>query len=173
MNLGIGRFVLDISQFEKQIIYKLRCMSIEEIANLPDVSEGLEYKIKEAANSCNDLETLMFMIKSKRYTLTRINRILLYALLGITKQDYINSQKATPYIRVLGVSENGKLLLSELSRNRKLNIITSVKQFMGSTNNKVLKSMLEKDILATNIYTQEFKKNPDANLDYTKKLIVI
>lgn len=148
-------------------------MSIEEIANLPDVSEGLEYKIKEAANSCNDLETLMFMIKSKRYTLTRINRILLYALLSITKQDYINSQKATPYIRVLGVSENGKLLLSELSRNRKLNIITSVKQFMGSTNNKVLKSMLEKDILATNIYTQEFKKSPDANLDYTKKLIVV
>lgn len=148
-------------------------MSIEEIANLPDVSEGLEYKIKEAANSCNDLETLMFMIKSKRYTLTRINRILLYALLSITKQDYINSQKVTPYIRVLGVSENGKLLLSELSRNRKLNIITSVKQFMGSTNNKVLKSMLEKDILATNIYTQEFKKSPDANLDYTKKLIVV
>lgn len=148
-------------------------MSIEEIANLPDVSEGLEYKIKEAANSCNDLETLMFMIKSKRYTLTRINRILLYALLGITKQDYINSQKVTPYIRVLGGSENGKLLLSELSRNRKLNIITSVKQFMGSTNNKVLKSMLEKDILATNIYTQEFKKSPDANLDYTKKLIVV
>lgn len=148
-------------------------MSIEEIANLPDVSEGLEYKIKEAANSCNDIETLMFMIKSKRYTLTRINRILLYALLSITKQDYINSQKATPYIRVLGVSENGKLLLSELSRNRKLNIITSVKQFMGSTNNKVLKSMLEKDILATNIYTQEFKKSPDANLDYTKKLIVV
>ena len=105
--------------------------------------------------------------------MTRINRILLYALLDITKLDYINSQKITPYIRVLGMSENGKILLSELSKNRKLNVITSVKQFMDKNNNKVLKSMLEKDIFATNVYTLEYKKNPDANLDFTKKMIVI
>lgn len=168
-----GRFVLDISQFEKQIIYKLRCMSVEQIANLPDVSEGLEYKIKEAANFCNTFDSLTSNIKSKRYTMTRITRILLYALLDITKQDYINSQKSSPYLRVLGVSENGKLLLSELSRNRKLNVVTSVKQFMDKNNNKVLKSMLEKDILATNIYTMEYKKTPDANLDFTKKMIIV
>ena len=123
--LGNGRFVLDISQFEREIIYKLRCMNIEQIANLPDVTEGLEYKIKEAANVCNNLETLKFMIKSKRYTLSRINRILLYALLDITKQDYINSQKINPYIRILGLNENGKILLSELSQNKKLNINTA------------------------------------------------
>ena len=133
--LGSGRFVLSLAQFEKEIIYKLRMMSIEQIANLPDVSEGLEYKIKEAANTCNDLENLMFMIKSKRYTLTRINRILLYALLDITKLDYTNSQKVIPYTRVLGVSNNGKNLLSELSRNKKINVITSVKQFMENSKN--------------------------------------
>lgn len=170
--LGSGRFVLDVSQFESEILYKLRCMSIEQIANLPDVSEGLEFKIKEAADSCNTLNDLVFMIKSKRYTLTRINRIMLYALLNITKQDYIDSQKVTPYIRVLGVSENGKHLLSELSRNKKLNVITSVKQFMEESNNKVLKNMLQKDILASNIYTLKYKRNSKSNLDYTTKLIV-
>lgn len=171
--LGNGKFVLDISQFENEILYKLRCMSIEQIAGLPDVSEGLEYKIKDAANTCNKLNDLIFMIKSKRYTLTRINRIMLYALLDITKQDYINSQKVVPYVRVLGVSDNGKLLLSELSRNKKLNVITSVKQFMDSSNNRVLKSMLEKDIMATNIYSLKYKKNSIANLDYTQKLIIV
>lgn len=173
--LGSGRFVLSLAQFEKEIIYKLRMMSIEQIANLPDVSEGLEYKIKEAANTCNDLENLMFMIKSKRYTLTRINRILLYALLDITKLDYTNSQKVIPYTRVLGVSNNGKDLLSELSRNKKINVITSVKQFMENSKNnsnmKILKSILQKDILATNIYTLEYKTASNANLDYTQKLI--
>ena len=175
--LESGKFVLSTSQFEKEIIYKLRCMTINEIANLPDVSEGLEYKIKDAANSCNNLEALVFMIKSKRYTLTRINRILLYALLNITKQDFIDSQKVVPYMRVLGISENGKFLLSELSKNKKLNVITSVKQFMdnnkSNNTNRILKNMLEKDILATNIYTLGYKKNPDANLDYTKKIVVI
>lgn len=171
--LGNGRFVLDISQFEKQIIYKLRSMDVDEIANLPDVSEGLEYKIKEAANSCNTLETLTFMIKSKRYTMTRINRILLYALLNITKQDYVIAQKNSPYLRVLGVSEHGKILLSELSQNRKLNVITSVKQFLNKNNNKFLNIMLENDIFASDVYTLEYKKNPNANLDYTTPLIVI
>jgi len=171
--LGSGRFVLDISQFEKQIIYKLRTMSISQIANLPDVSEGLEYKIKEAANSCNTIEDLLPKIKSKRYTLTRINRIMLYALLDITKQDYTNSQKVSPYVRVLGINENGRFLLSELSRNKKLNIVTSVKQFLDNSNNKILKSMLEKDIMATNIYTLEYKNNSQANLDYTQKLIIV
>lgn len=168
-----GRFVLDIRQFGKEIIYKLRTMSIEQIANLPDVSEGLEYKIKSASNSCNNLDTLLMMIKSKRYTMTRIYRIMLYALLDISKQDYENSKKVNPYVRVLGVSEHGKLLLSELSRNRKLNVITSVKDFMDNSSNKVLKSMLEKDIFATNVYTLEYKKNFESNLDYTKKLIIV
>ena len=44
---------LTAGQFEKEIIYKLRCMTINEIANLPDVSEGLEYKIKDAAGNGN------------------------------------------------------------------------------------------------------------------------
>ena len=54
--LGNGRFVLDVAQFEKQIIYKLRCMSVEQIANLPDVSETDEVKaFKDAMD--NDLNT--------------------------------------------------------------------------------------------------------------------
>ena len=171
--LGNGRFVLDLSQFEKQIIYKLRCMDISEIACLPDVSEGLEYKIKDAANSCNTLQDLTFSIKSKRYTMTRIYRILLYALLDITDEDMLNAEKNIPYVRVLGISENGKNLLAELSSNKKLNVITSVKQFIDKSNNKFLKNILEKDILASNIYTMEYKKNPSANLDYTQKLIVV
>jgi len=43
-------------------------MSKEEIALLPDVSEGLENKIKKAANSCNTILELTEKIKSKRYT---------------------------------------------------------------------------------------------------------
>ena len=50
-------------------------MSIDEIANLPDVSEGLEFSIKKAANSCNTINELLDIIKSKRYTVTRLQRI--------------------------------------------------------------------------------------------------
>ena len=170
--LGSGRFVLDLSQFEKQIIYKLRCMTLEQIANIPDVSEGLEYKIKDAVNKYNKLDSIMSAIKSKRYTMTRISRILVYALLDITKQDYLNSRRVTPYFHVLAVSGHGKKLLSEISVNKRINVITSPKQFLDSSNNRILKNMLEKDILSTNIYTLGYQKDPVANLDFTKPLII-
>lgn len=63
-----GNIVLDLAQYEKEIIYKLRTMSIDEIKNLPDVSEGLENAIKNAAGLCNNLPELINMIKTKRYT---------------------------------------------------------------------------------------------------------
>ena len=63
-----GNFVLDLCQYEKEIIYNLRKMSLQEIANLPDVSEGLENAIKNAASLCNHLSELINMVKTKRYT---------------------------------------------------------------------------------------------------------
>ena len=90
----------DLSVFERQIIYNLRKMSLSEIAELPDVSEGLENSIKKVANSCNTVNEFLNLIKSKRYTSTRIQRILIYCLLGITKKDMALSKKVNPYIRV-------------------------------------------------------------------------
>lgn len=172
-NIKHGKIVNGVSVFEKEIIYSLRKMSVQEIANLQDVSEGLENLIKQAANSCNNLEDLINSIKSKRYTRSRIQRILLYSILNITKKDIQDSYKIKPYIRVLGASQRGKILLSQISNPKaKYPVITSVKKFMDNNNNKILKNMLEKDILATNIYTLGYEYDSKANLDYTKKLII-
>lgn len=168
-----GHYVKDISEFEKEIIYTLRKMSLKEIADLPDVSEGLEHAIKNAANSCNTLVEFMNIIKTKRYTNTRIQRILLYALLGITKNDMKASFKAQPYIRVLGMNNKGKELLSVISSsNPNLNIITSVKKYIDSNPNKNLLNMLNIDINATNIYTLGYQKDSWSNLDFTHNMII-
>ena len=160
----------DINCFEKEIIYILRRMSLNDIQNLPDVSEGLENTIKKAVNSSNNLIEIISKIKSKRYTQTRIQRILLYALLCITKKDIVSSTNTTPYARILGFNENGKNLLSKIQNE---NVITSVKKFLDTTSSNELKNMLEKDILATNIYTLSNTTNPVSNLDYTQKVIEI
>ncbi len=168
------KIITDLSVFEKEIIYTLRKLTLQEIANLPDVSEGLENKIKAAANNCNTLEELINHIKSKRYTQTRIQRILLYALLNITEKDMSMSRKTTPYIRVLGFNKHGKKIISAIAKaNPKLNIIVSVKKFMELSNNVSLKNMLSKDVFATNVYTLGYKSEPLANLDYTHKVIEI
>lgn len=161
-----GEYVSDISIFSKIIIYKLRTMSIEEIRKLPDVSEGLEYTIKKAAGLTNNFEELISLIKSKRYTRTRINRILLYALLDINKEYYTDTNKS--YIRVLGFSENGKILLSKIKKqNPNLEIITSVKKYLDmNSENKLLKL----DIKASDIYTLGYRNNSISNLDFTQKI---
>ena len=172
-NIKKGNFVNNISCFDKEFIYTLRKMSINEIANLPDVSEGLEFALKFAANSCNSVVELLSIVDSKRYTKTRIQRILLYAILGITKKDMQISRNINPYIRILGFNAKGRDIISEISnRNNKLELVSSVKKFLDKGPNKNLKLMMEKDIWATNVYTLGYEYESKANLDYTEKLIV-
>ncbi len=170
----VGNVVLDIQQFEKEIFYTLRRMTVNEIAELPDVSEGLENTIKNAANFCNNIKDFINMVKTKRYTQTRIQRILVFALLGITKKDVQAAKKVVPYARVLGFNEKGKLLLSGISQNNpKMDVITSVKRFMDNNTNKTYKRMLEIDIFATDVYTLGYRNDSMANLDYTKNMIML
>ena len=171
-----GNIVISLSNFEKEIIYTLRKMSVKDIANLPDVSEGLENLIKSSADNCNDLSRLIVNIKSKRYTQTRIQRILLYALLEIDKKLMEESKKIVPYARVLGFTNKGKELISEINRrNPKIHMITSVKKYIEKNNkpsNRILMQMLQKDILATDIYTLGFDFESKANLDFTNNMII-
>lgn len=173
-NIEMGHIVPDISIFEKEIIYMLRKMDVSEIAQLPDVSEGLEFAFKNAADSCNHMVEFLNIIKSKRYTSTRLQRILLYALLGITKKDMALSKKIQPYVRVLGLNNKGKFLISEIVKaNPKLSIVTSVKDFVDKNTNKNLKIMLDKDIWATNVYTLGYEEDSSNNLDFTKKIVTL
>ena len=171
-NIQSGHIISDLSIFEKEIIYILRQMPTAQIAELPDVSEGLEFAIKNTANSCNTITDFLNIIQTKRYTNTRIQRILLYALLGITKSDMLLSKKTNPYIRVLGFTERGQFLLSEIAKaNPKLDIITSVKKFVDQNTNKNLSLMLSKDIFATNVYTIGYNGESFSNLDFTHKIV--
>ncbi len=169
-NFRNGTYVLDLTAYNYEIIYKLRNMTVKEISELPDVAEGLENLIKEAAGKTNNLIELISMIKSKRYTQTRIQRILIYAMLGITKKDMELSKKIIPYIRVLGCSENGKMLLSQI--NPKVSVITSLKRFEEDNRNQKFTKLLDIDKMATDIYTLGYRKNSRTGLDYTTGLIL-
>lgn len=173
-NMQLGNIVPSIEKFEKEIIYNLRKMSISEIMELPDVTEGLENSIKSSANSCNSIVEFIKNVKSKRYTTTRIQRIAVSSLLGITKKDIQLSLKTEPYVRILGFNNRGRDLLSAIARaNPKLSIITSVKKFMDESSNKNQKYLLQKDIFATDVYTLGVDYDSYANLDYTQKIVTL
>ncbi len=169
-NISNGHLVTSIKNFEKEILFSIRKMKFEELKNVPDIPENMINKIKSAGDFCNTVEELIQILKNKSITQARIQRILLYILLGITKKDMKMSKNTVPYVRVLGINNKGKQLLSSISKSTP-NLITSVKTFESKCDDSNLLRMLEIDRLATDIYTLAYKKDSQSNLDYTTKLI--
>lgn len=167
-NIENGNAVLSLKAFEKEIIYILRTIDNEKLKNIPDIPENMLSNLKKIACSTNSLDELITALKNKSITQARIQRILLYILLEITKSDMELSKRITPYVRVLGMSENGKKILSDISKD--INVITSVKAFEKTCDDSDLLRMLEIDKKATDIYTLAYVKDSVANLDYTTRI---
>ena len=167
-NIENGNAALSLKAFEKEIIYILRTIDNEKLKNIPDVPENMLSNLKKIACSTNSLDELITALKNKSITQARIQRILLYILLGITKSDMELSKRITPYVRVLGMSENGKKILSDISKD--INVITSVKAFEKTCDDSDLLRMLEIDKKATDIYTLAYVNDSVANLDYTTRI---
>ena len=100
--------VARFEHLERILLYKLRTASAEEISGLPEVGQGLENKILYARNETS-LESMLLAMKSKRYTMARIRRILLDLLIGIQPKD---TDAPPPYGRILALSERGRDILS-------------------------------------------------------------
>lgn len=96
--------------FDAALVHTLRLRGPEYIASLPDVSEGLENRIYAAAKLCRTREEIIARVKTKRYAYSRISRILICALLGITR-DMISSFNAAPvsHIRVLAARDSAAM----------------------------------------------------------------
>ena len=95
---------------ERAILGKLRTMTDEEFAALPGGSEGLFRKLMHAARECATLEEIATAVKSKRYTRTRIDRMILCAFLGI-KEEMLSAP--APYIRALAFNDRGREILKD------------------------------------------------------------
>ncbi len=169
-----GKSPMFIDNFEKEIFYELRKSSLENIKNIADVSEGLENVMKKASNECNNINDLIEAIKSKRYTKTRIQRLLIHTLLDIKKDENELYKHNPGYIRVLGFNKTGEKILSKISNTSNLPIVTSVSKFLKVAN-EASKNMIEKDILTSNIYSLGYQVPTyrKSNLDYTEQVCIL
>ena len=102
-----------ISAGEQAVLYRLRTMTDAEFEALPYGSEGLWRKLMHASRSCASLEDVIAATKSKRYTRTRIDRMILCAFLGITKEML---EQEPPYTRVLAFNSKGRSILKEAKK---------------------------------------------------------
>ena len=91
------------------MLCKLRSLTVEDFAALPDVSEGLENRLYQAARQAGSLEEFYALVKSKRYSHARVRRLAMSAFLGVAR--YMPCQP--PYLRVLGMTPTGQAILRQ------------------------------------------------------------
>ena len=143
-----------LPNLDKEIIYSVITKTAKELKNLPDVSEGLENRILSLAEKNYTFDSLINELSTKRYTKTRLQRILINNLLGIDKELIKIAKRTTPYVRVLAVKKDKLNLLGELSKT--CTLITQRQDTLKL--NKQQKILLEKDILSCKIYSQAINK---------------
>ena len=103
-----GKPIHTLHAGERAVLAKLRTMTDDQFEALPYGSEGLWRKFMHACRKETTLEDILTATKSKRYTRTRLDRMMMCAFLGITAEDIA---APAPYIRVLGFNDRGRQIL--------------------------------------------------------------
>ncbi|ANU22811.1 nucleotidyltransferase [Planococcus donghaensis] len=117
----------------------------ENLKQYAEVTEGIENLIFQSAKTADNFENFMSLVKSKRYTRTRIQRMLTHIYTGFTWQ-MLHSFQLPSYIRLLGMSKTGKSFLNHKKKNISLPLISraaDLNDLMGKL-----------DIHATTMYLQ-------------------
>ncbi len=111
-----------LQSLSRETVYALRRMSKEQLKSLPDVTEGLENLLYSACRKYADIGSVLTAVKSRRYTMARLKRICMCALLGI----YGSPMKKLDslFIRVLGIRREAQSLLSALHEKSELPVVT-------------------------------------------------
>lgn len=109
--------------------YTLLAHSAEQLGDIYEVEEGIQYRLKEAAVLSKSFEEFMTKVKTKRYTYTRIQRICVHILNNVSKQQMKQLMYKPSFIRILGFNETGRQYLSEKKKQIELPIVTKPGSF--------------------------------------------
>lgn len=157
-----------LKNYSQILLYLLRTTTPKTISQIIDVEEGLENRIINYGFKFNTLEEIINSIVSKRHTKTRIQRILIHLLLGLTKNDFFKLKTKYPeYYRVLGANKKGIFLLRKIKEKSKVPIINKFSDFQ-KINRTSLKKMIYFDKKGTDLFFLGLKDSKErwANKDF-------
>ena len=174
--ISLGRAPAAWEHLAGALHYKLRTTSAADIKEMFEVTEGLENRILRAVENGYMVEDLIDFIKSKRYTRTKIQRILTHILLDLnTKEvEYFLHRNHLPYIRVLGFQKEHAELVGELTETAKCPVLTNLKKAPEQLDKDGM-HLLALEKLATDLQTMA-SPNPlyrAPNRDFTIPMAII
>ena len=144
---------IDYSVFFK--LLKAKIITDDNLDKYLDVDEGIEYRLKKYVNSTNDFLEYMELIKTKRYTYNKLNRMFIHILIGLKKSDNL---KDIDYTRVIGFDKIGLQYLKKIKNT--LEISNIVKTDSVIYKYELQASLIYDLINNTNTFNFEIKNKP-------------
>lgn len=135
--------------------YRIQTASIEELRQIYEIEEGIEYRMKQVSMKSTGYQQFMENLKTKRYTWTRLQRMCLHILTNTTTEELNKENRKASYIRILGMSEKGQHYLNANKKRASLPIISNVK--------KEHIALLQTDLKASRVFNLPLQvRNPKA-----------
>lgn len=100
---------------------------VEQLAQIYQMAEGLEYRMKDAAQRNLSFAGFMKAVKTKRYTYAHLLRVYLYTILQLTESQ-VSDHLKRPYLHVLGFNERGRDYLHSIKKQVELPLLTKIDQ---------------------------------------------
>ena len=134
----------------------------EQLADIADITEGIEFLLWRAAKEHATFQGFMQSVKSKRYTWTRIQRMLVHILTGYRKTTRAEITNPS-YLRRLGMSQAGRTYVRTVKKDLSLPLISRAASLTDPS--------LLMDIKSTDIYMLGINREP--GLDFTTPPILL
>lgn len=167
-NIEKGTFPSLYLNLETAVLAHLRKMQPSDFIGTPDVAEGIEHRIIEAVKTSVSLNEIFDKVKTKRYTHARIRRIILSSFLGITTEDVVS---LPPYIRVLGLNDNGRMMLREMKNKYFVPVIMKYGDLKYLDDSA--KRVFAIESTATDLYNLSLPERRPCGTDMTDEIVYI
>lgn len=161
----------NLNNYLNYIYYKILDMGIDSLNDIYEVSEGLNNKVYSNIFKYNNVDDFIMSLKSKRYTYSKLRRILLNILLGITKQDikdFMLPSKENKFIKVLAFNDIGRQILKEAKNDG----TALINRYSDYKKNNVELNIFKLTDKSTNIYFLPFA-NKKSNEEYIQNAVYV
>ncbi len=153
--LNEGRGPVTLQQLEQIVLAKIRLMSREDLQRLYGFSEGIDLRFIQCASKFGEFDQFLSCIKTKRFTMSKIRRLLLYTLFNVSQEFLSRCNELGPqYLRVLGFNNKGRQLLSMIKRRSAIPVL-SVCSLYRKVLEKVLKDKTGRFIVDPELFEKQ------------------
>ncbi|OMP68509.1 nucleotidyltransferase [Domibacillus epiphyticus] len=138
--------------------YRLLSIHPNDLETIYEIEEGIGPRIMNAALKSGSFQSFMEQVKTKRYTWTRLQRMMTHVLTNTTKQEMQTALKNLSFVRLLGMNGNGRSYIRLIKNEITVPLIS--RTAAGTP-------FLELDIKASRVYASA----PSAPAHYTERLL--